>query len=137
MTITKLWEDFKELPIWKKFFLILPLLIVCLAILIFKFIPREPKIQEELVNFSKGKTDSEVKELGETVSQINEEAVKIDLKKQELKDELDTTHEKYSEFSGRIDSAVDSDELVRIAADLRAAAASRKQRVSAGLRHPD
>jgi predicted transcriptional regulator len=125
MTITKLWEDFKELPTWKKIFLM------------FSFVPRRPKIEDELVNFSKGKTDAEVKELAETVSEIKEETTKIDIKKQELKDELNKTHEEYSEFSNRIDSATDGDELVRIAADLRAAAAERKRRLSAGSGNPD
>jgi peptidoglycan hydrolase CwlO-like protein len=137
MTITKLWESYKGLPIWKKILLALPFLVVVVLFGAIYIFVKNPTTNETVVDFSKSKTDAEVKELGQTTSQINEEVVKIDLKKQELKNELDDTHEKYSEFSSRIDSATDGDELVRIAADLRAAAAKRKQQVSTGSGHPD
>jgi peptidoglycan hydrolase CwlO-like protein len=132
MTIAKLWENYLLLPIWKKFLLAIPLLLTILALFVLYMFFKNPQTNERVVQFSKEKTDNEVKEYELTEANILEEVKVIDLQRKELKEELNDNEKEHIEFSNRINSATSSDELTRIAADLRASAAARKLKVSAG-----
>jgi peptidoglycan hydrolase CwlO-like protein len=129
MTVTELWEKFKGFPIWKKFLLGLPLLVIILAlgcVYVFKNIS---PVNQEIIDNSKEKTDNEVVELKDTLHKLDKKIKKIDNKKKELEGQSNEIHKEHVELSNSIDNASDVDELVGIAEALRSAAKNRKRKV--------
>lgn len=126
-TITEIWEKYKGLPNWKKFLLGIPLLLLFLALaLLYVFQNKTPQVNETILDHNREQVDNEIETLDETLRKTDEKLKEIDKKKKELQGQANEIQEEHGKFSNRINNATTDDELLRIAADLRAAAKNRQ-----------
>lgn len=116
MTLTKLYRQFKQLPLWKKIVLIAFFPVV--AIIIVMVLVSNDVSNEDIVNASKKKTDKEIKDFENSLKEIEKERKEIEEERKRIQKEIEDAKDNYNSTIDRIDNADDT-ELSDVATELR------------------
>lgn len=122
--INDLWETFKDSTLWEKILLFIPFILM-FAFAAVLYIKDSKLPNKSIVKHSKDKTDQVVKEFEARRKESKKIREEIKEARGKIQDEIDESRKEYGNTIDRIDNA-DPDKLSRIAAELRADAATRR-----------
>lgn len=121
-------NKYKNLKVWQKILLFLPLVIIAILCLLLFFVKLKNK-SEDVVKYHKETINKDVEEKLKEVSKLAETEKKLKAQQQQIKEEIEKKESNAKEIIKRIDSAAnnaDADELKRIQSELRSRARTRR-----------